>query len=102
MLVKVQQAAISGLIWFGDLNAFSVRQLLIYGLVLPDRLEERVEEERERSRRPVCANVSMQAAVPLEERLTSFILCSVQIMNAPACFSLLLTCIKINTNGCGS
>lgn len=29
ILMKLQRAAFSGIIWFGDLNAFALRQLLI-------------------------------------------------------------------------
>lgn len=36
MLVKLQRAAFSAIIWFGDLNALALRQLLILGLDLPD------------------------------------------------------------------
>lgn len=34
--MKLQRAAFSAIIWFGDLNAVAPRQLLIWGLDLPD------------------------------------------------------------------
>lgn len=34
--MKLQRAAFSGIMWFGDLNALALRQLLISGLDLPD------------------------------------------------------------------
>lgn len=48
--MKLQRAAFSAIIWFGDLNAFALRQLLIYGLDLPDMQAGIVETERERER----------------------------------------------------
>lgn len=50
ILMKLQRAAFSGIILFGDLNAFSPRQLLILGLDVPDMQAETVESERESHR----------------------------------------------------
>lgn len=46
MLVKLQRAAFSAIIWFGDLNALALRQLLILGLDLPDTQAGAVLTER--------------------------------------------------------
>lgn len=42
--MKLQRAACSAVIWFGDLNAFAGRQLLPSALDLPALQEEEEEE----------------------------------------------------------
>lgn len=46
--MKLQRAAFSTIIWFGDLNSVSLRQLLLYGLDLPDTQAEIVRTEKVR------------------------------------------------------
>lgn len=48
--MKLQRAAFSAIIWFGDLNACAPRQLLIKGLDLPDTQAEIAGTERKADR----------------------------------------------------
>lgn len=57
MLVKLQRAAFSAIIWFGDLNALALRQLLILGLYLPDTQAGAVRAERGGSQGGIAAIV---------------------------------------------
>lgn len=56
ILVKLQRAACSAVIWFGDLNAFAGRQLLPSALDLPaPQAEEEAEEEVAALRRVISS-----------------------------------------------